>query len=425
MWTPTTPCCVTRACSDMRVLYVHHSTAGGGAFLSLRYLLRALAETEVEPVVLNSVCSPEVGRALSADGVPTVEAMLPLFTHIEGHTPMGDFARAYRQFGEGAKRFSRVLAEVKPDLVHLNSSVVAPYAAVARRCGVPCVAHVREAVSAGRTGLRRRWLLGGLEAGADAVITICEDNFSRLGRLQERTTVIYNPVDFAKFDRGLDRAEARSALGLPTGAPVVLFAGGSLPIIKGIEVFLDAMSLLGARVPGAVLLMPSLVTPFDTRSMAMTPRRIVGRAMGKYKTGETILNALDRSGVTDQIVATGFREDIETFIAAADAVCVPHITPHFSRTVIEAGAMARPVVASRIGGIEEAVHDGRTGLLVPPGNAPALADAVERVLTDRDLADRLSDGAYELALQRVEAGAVARAVLEVYGRVLKGNAGGA
>lgn len=405
----------------MRVLYVHHSTAGGGGFTSLRYLLRALAGQGVEPVVLNSVGSPDVASAMSADGVRVVDCDLPLFVHFEGHTPLRDFAQSYRGLSAAGERLGSVISRVQPDIVHLNSSVLAPYAPAVRRSGVPCVAHVREAVAAGRLGLRRRWMLRQLELGADAVITICKDNRSRLGPVEARSVLIYEPVDFTKFNRGMDRAAARLALGLPADAPIVLFAGGSMPIIKGIEVFFDAMAMLRDRLPGVVLLMPSFSLPYDTRSMPMTPRRLVGRALGKYRAGEVILNAADRSGMMDRVVATGFREDIETFMAAADVVVVAHITPHFSRTVVEAAAMARPLVGSRIGGIEEVVDDGETGLLVPPGDAGALAEAVLALSTDAELAGRLAEGAYQLALQRVEAGTVGRAFMEVYRRVLEGR----
>jgi glycosyltransferase involved in cell wall biosynthesis len=61
--------------------------------------------------------------------------------------------------------------------------------------------------------------------------------------------------------------------------------------------------------------------------------------------------------------------------------------------IIEAFARARPVVASRVGGIPDLVRDGENGLLVEPGDTPALADALALVLSDRELAARLADGA--------------------------------
>jgi glycosyltransferase involved in cell wall biosynthesis len=68
---------------------------------------------------------------------------------------------------------------------------------------------------------------------------------------------------------------------------------------------------------------------------------------------------------------------------------------------VEAFARGRPVVASRAGGIPDIVEDGISGLLVPPGDARALADALVRVLAERDLAERLGDGAREAAARWV------------------------
>jgi glycosyltransferase involved in cell wall biosynthesis len=67
------------------------------------------------------------------------------------------------------------------------------------------------------------------------------------------------------------------------------------------------------------------------------------------------------------------------------------------RVLVEAFCRARPVVASRVGGIPDLVEDGRNGLLVEPGDTEALADALVRVLSDRALAERLSAAAHASA----------------------------
>ena len=80
--------------------------------------------------------------------------------------------------------------------------------------------------------------------------------------------------------------------------------------------------------------------------------------------------------------------------------------------------MARPVVASRLGGVEELVEDGRTGLLVPPRDPAALADAIARVLLDPALARRMGEAAHAAYLQRFAREPVMRQVMDVYDRVL-------
>jgi len=89
----------------------------------------------------------------------------------------------------------------------------------------------------------------------------------------------------------------------------------------------------------------------------------------------------------------GHRNDVERWMAVADVVALPSRRESLGRVTLEAMAAARPIVASRVGGLTEAVVDGETGLLVPPDDPPALADALRRVLGDDALAHRLGAAA--------------------------------
>lgn len=85
----------------------------------------------------------------------------------------------------------------------------------------------------------------------------------------------------------------------------------------------------------------------------------------------------------------GLRQDMPELIASVDVVIAPSVYPEsFGRSIVEAQAIGRPVVASRLGAFPELIEDGERGLLVPPGDAPALADAIERLLTDAPLRQR-------------------------------------
>src|SRR5439155_17641773 len=89
----------------------------------------------------------------------------------------------------------------------------------------------------------------------------------------------------------------------------------------------------------------------------------------------------------------GHRDDVAERLAAADIFVLPSRSEAFPNALLEAMAAGLPVVASAVGGILEIVEHGRTGLLVPPGDASALADRLMRVMADPALGRRLGDRA--------------------------------
>jgi glycosyltransferase involved in cell wall biosynthesis len=88
--------------------------------------------------------------------------------------------------------------------------------------------------------------------------------------------------------------------------------------------------------------------------------------------------------IGDIIIFTGFREDVFDLMRAMDVLVHPAVYPDpLPRTLLEACALRRPIVATNVGGVAEIVEHGHSGLLVEPGNPEALADAVASVLNDR------------------------------------------
>ena len=92
--------------------------------------------------------------------------------------------------------------------------------------------------------------------------------------------------------------------------------------------------------------------------------------------------------------------------------------PHFSRLVIEAGAMKRPVVAFRIGGVEECVNDGHTGILVEVGDVAGAADAIVTLLADEGMRKEMGENGYVQALKYFSADGNTSKLLEVYRELL-------
>lgn len=250
-------------------------------------------------------------------------------------------------------RLARLIRQRGYGLIHTHLSTASLLGAcAARMVGVPSVAHVHGLNSA--TCYRLSNLL---IAVSEAVRQhICSQGIS-----PAKVKVVHNGIDMNRFvPRSLQ--EAKQVLGYMTDQPLVgLF--GRLSPEKGHRTALAAMVELARAYPGIRLL---LVGDGPDRDL-------LARLAGD----------LGIAGLVDMI---GFQEDVRPLIAACDVVMVPSLKEGFGLVAVEAMAMARPVVATEVGGLPEVVAEGQTGLLVPPEDPSALAAALEVVLKQGELA---------------------------------------
>ena len=122
-------------------------------------------------------------------------------------------------------------------------------------------------------------------------------------------------------------------------------------------------------------------------------------------------------GVADRVLFLGERADIPELLAASDLVVLPSLFEGLPVSVLEAMAAERPVVATAIGGTDEAVTHERSGLLVPPRNPEALASAIRRLRSDPDLARRLAKAGRERVEREFSSAVTAGQVMEIYDQV--------
>jgi glycosyltransferase involved in cell wall biosynthesis len=175
---------------------------------------------------------------------------------------------------------------------------------------------------------------------------------------------------------------------------------GQVAEVKGLWDFIEAASLLVKR--GAPVSFVVLGDDLRNRGALRIEAEQVVR---------------DR-GLSDAVQFLGFRPNAQRLIPAFDIVAVPsHLEP-LGNSTLEAMASARPVVGSRVGGIPEMVVDGVTGALVPPRDPVRLAEAIERLARDPEMARRQGQAGRRRAIEKFSIAAHVSHVQSIYDRTL-------
>ena len=137
--------------------------------------------------------------------------------------------------------------------------------------------------------------------------------------------------------------------------------------------------------------------------------------LGEGELRDALTREIRELGLERHVLLPGFRPDVLSLLKTFDVFVMPSVTEGLGTSLLDAMACARPIVASRVGGIPEVVVDGETGLLVPPKDPDSLAEAIVRLLEDRALAARLADGGLARVRERFTVERMVDRTLEVYG----------
>lgn len=140
--------------------------------------------------------------------------------------------------------------------------------------------------------------------------------------------------------------------------------------------------------------------------------------VGQGPEADALTTLAGELGIADRVRLTGWVEDSREYLVGYDVFALPSHTEGFPLTTLEAMLAGVPVVASDVGGVSEQVVADRTGLLVPAGDVDALAAALERLVTDAGLRDRLAGAARAMVQERFTAPTMARRYEELYREVL-------
>ena len=292
-------------------------------------------------------------------------------------------------------RLARWLAEEQPDLLHVHSRRGADIwgGLAARHSGVP-------AVLTRRVDNPEPMVLGGLKYRMyERVIAISEEIRARLhtsGVPNSLIHLVHSAIDPAACQPIWSRAQFQAAFGLADIELVVVCVAQLIPR-KGQRVLLEAWQAVLEGCPRARLIL-----------------------FGRGPDEDELRELARRKGIADSVQFAGFRADLLTYLGRADVLVHPALQEGLGVCLLEAQAAGLPVVASRAGGIPEAVADGVTGVLTQPGDAAELAAALVGVLLDAPRREALGVAGREYVAEHFSPSAMVSGNLAVYNDLSQG-----
>lgn len=215
----------------------------------------------------------------------------------------------------------------------------------------------------------------------------------------DNITVIYPPVDTVKFQPQENVGEIRNQFKLKKDEKIVGIAANINPV-KGYEYFLMAAKLIKETYPNVKFL-------------------IVGQTLETRKEyWQKILMLINELGIEKDIVLAGLRMDMPQIMNTMDIFVLSSIAEAAPAVIPEAMACAKPVVATRVGGIPELVSDGETGIVVPPRNPQAIAEAVLYLLNHPEKAIEMGLKGRQLAINKFDSKICVQKHEEMYKKLL-------
>ena len=303
-----------------------------------------------------------------------------------------------------AGRLRRWFEARRPDVVHIQSEPWVKVARAARQAGVACVGLTQHGVITPEPWhalLLRRWAI----RSTDWVATVSQPLLSYLvgevGLPAGKVRVIINGVDTRHFAPGPHSDTIRARIGVNGTTPLIGIVARLAPE-KDHATLLEAFTLLARRMPEARLAIVG-----DGPERAAIAARIAAL------------------GIAERAHLLGSSTDTAPIYRDLDAFVLSSLAEGTSMSILEAMASGVPVVATAVGGNIDVLDEGRCGLLVPPQQPAALADALYLLLTDREKRERLTRGGRERVLAQYSESSMVSHYEELYYASLQKHGRGA
>jgi len=382
-----------------RILYITRISKGGVAVV-LDQLARGLDRRRYEPIVLfDTNRQSHIRQKLFESDIKTID--LGTFHNqqlFDSPQPiksrnMGD--RVENLFGKKAcntyfslksfyqflchdvpkiRLFLRIIRENGIDLVHTHNDLHRGKAEIVAAwiTGVPCISH-------NHAFHKLTYFDKMFSRFIDSFIYISNEIAKfhiAQGKPRLKGTVIHNGVDINKFTQLYDSKLVRREFGIKPDESIVGIIG-RIDNWKGHEYFIEAMANVSKQIPA---LKGLIIGELETNVAVDRNRQYLNKL-------KLLINSM---GLEGKIIFTGFRDDVSRLISAIDVVVHASSTPEpFGLVIIEAMAAGKPVIATADGGVLDIIEDGVNGLLIPCKDSKAIAQAILRIIFNKNETKRM------------------------------------
>jgi glycosyltransferase involved in cell wall biosynthesis len=389
--------------SKSKILFIHHGLGIGGAPKSLLQLASSLDTNyfEVKVAVVEEGPAAQMFRENKLEVINLNHRVRYLLRIGEESNYINKVLKLFKlvpiifdwiyvafYFGPNC------LKNIDADIVHFNSHILTSWAFAAKSLRKKVVIHNREAVTRGIFGLRYYFVRFIISNYCDILISISKDNQKRLGLYGSNSVVIYNPTLIPNV---LPFNETNSTFR-------VLYLGGGSDL-KGFNVLIESLKYLNNNIK------IYFAGKYDDKNQSPA-KKIINFILSRK------VYYIEDYKSDQHVVYIGMINDLSEYFNEVDLLISPHTVPHFSRPVIESYSFRKPVLVSRIEGMNEIVDENITGVFFKNRSPNDLANKLNSLSSDINFVRNMGLNSRQFAINKFSIEAHISSVQEIYSQIL-------
>ena len=354
--------------------YFYNNKDFGGPIVNIRNYTRYLDSERFLSVIFFSHRTADIEAVIkeyNKSGIPV--CFIPHMRPSISNKPV-EYLKVFTEAPSVLNRMIKSIKENHIDIVHTNTIGDLQAMVAARIIGIPLVGTIREIYTKPRWATYMlSWLVYLLANKVTCVSNAVRDTMFPFAITQDKISVIYNGINTDFYDPIKVNSSLRDEYGIQSHTKIIGIVG-LLDPWKGQHIVLESIPLVLKKHPDVIFL---FVGGESKKANAAGYRQ------------KLCLRAQEL-GIKNQVIFTGFREDIQNVLAGLNIFIHASISPDpFPTTVLEAMSMEKPVIASKLGGVLEQVEDGKDGILITPNNSEELAHELDILLSNPVRAESL------------------------------------